>query len=70
MYILKVSGQATLKETFPDWEMAMRAADMIITVLFPQSEWESIVNVLDKSGEFHGGGIQIEVYDKKMEAWH
>lgn len=70
MFILKISGQASLKEAFPNWEMAMRAADQIITVLFPQSEWDALVNALDKSGEIHGGGIRVEVYDEKMEAWH
>lgn len=70
MYILKITTAYPRKERHPDWASAVRAAGQVITALFPQSEWDSLMNALDKSGEIHGGGISLEVYDEKMEAWH
>lgn len=70
MYILKITTTVTRKERHPDWASAVRAGKQMITILFPPTEWRSMGATLEKSGEIHGGGIRIEVYNEKMEAWH
>lgn len=70
MYILKITTAYPRKEKHPDWASAVRAGKQMITILFPSTEWNSMGNMLEKSGEVHAAGIRIEVYDEKMEAWH
>ena len=70
MYILKIQTVVTRKEKHPDWASAVKAGKQMIVLLLPHTEWNSMGTALEKSGEVHGGGISLEVYDEKMEAWH
>ena len=72
MYILKTTTavNAERKTTHATWKEAVQEGMRIIQTLFPATEWSNLRNRLDVVGEIHGGGVKIEIYSKKMEAWH
>lgn len=72
MYILRIQTavNAARKTTHATWKEAVQEGARIIRTLFPATEWSNLRNRLDVDGEIHGGGIRIEIYSEKMEAWH
>jgi hypothetical protein len=72
MYTLKITTalNAERRSAHTTWQEAVQEGARAIRILFPATEWGRLRNHLDIVGEIHGGGIRIEIFDKKMEAWH